>query len=218
MLLPACQIQKSKAVAIVAIILFTLLIPASLHSQEATGAFDPRTWQPPYSLPVPDGWNTERFPIPIGFAPQIPYKGVEDIRFAPGWGKAGSENYWSYAFLWFLDGKIEMDTATVRRNIIAYYTGLIAVNGSAIPADQLVPVKASFDEMARSGSDIQTFSGVISMTDYMKKSPIELRCRIHVRSCDGLDKTLIFYELSPRPFTDSIWIELDGLWNRFACR
>ena len=37
------------------------------------------------------------------FAPSIKYKGVEDIRFTPGWGKAGSEEYWTYAFLWFLD-------------------------------------------------------------------------------------------------------------------
>ena len=111
-----------------------------------------------------------------------------------------------------------MDTAVIGRNMEAYYSGLIKVNGSAIPADQILPVKASFNEIALDGSDFQTFMGVISMTDYMKKAPIELRCRIHVRSCAGLDKTLIFYELSPRPFAHGIWRELEGLWSRFSCK
>jgi hypothetical protein len=52
-----------------------------------------------YTLPYPQGWDTELFSIPIQFAPQIAYKGVEDIRFAPGWAKAGSDEYWAYCFL-----------------------------------------------------------------------------------------------------------------------
>ena len=34
----------------------------------------------PYNLGFPKDWGVERFLIPIAFAPQIPYKGVEDIR------------------------------------------------------------------------------------------------------------------------------------------
>ena len=37
-----------------------------------------------YSLPTPKGWTIEQFPIPISFARSIKYKGVEEIRFAPG--------------------------------------------------------------------------------------------------------------------------------------
>ena len=64
-----------------------------------------RNWVAPYFLDVPEGWVAERFPIPIDFAPQIPYKGVEDIRFSPGWGNAFTDEYWTYCFLWYLDGK-----------------------------------------------------------------------------------------------------------------
>ena len=37
---------------------------------------------------------------------RIKYSGVEDIRFAPGWGNAKSNEYWTYAFLWYLDGTV----------------------------------------------------------------------------------------------------------------
>ncbi len=57
----------------------------------------------PYHLSIPKDWTIERFLITISFAPQISYKGVEDIRFTPGWGKVDSDEYWTYAFLWYLD-------------------------------------------------------------------------------------------------------------------
>jgi hypothetical protein len=60
--------------------------------------FDSHTWKPPYRFDIPKGWGVERFPIPIEFAPQVNYKGVEDVRFAPGWGDKTSEQYWSYTF------------------------------------------------------------------------------------------------------------------------
>ena len=56
-----------------------------------------------YKLDVPAGWNVERIPFPIDFAPGINYTGVEDLRFTPGWEDLTSEEHWSYAFLWWLD-------------------------------------------------------------------------------------------------------------------
>ena len=74
--------------------------------------FDANFYEPIYKLPFPDGWNVERFSIPIDFAPGIAYKGVEDIRFAPGWGDKKSEEYWSYCFLWWLNPDAKIDATS----------------------------------------------------------------------------------------------------------
>lgn len=73
------------------IILMLCLTSLSIYGQEVKTEFDGHKWEAPYQLPVPKDWTIERFLIPISFAPQIPYKGVEDIRFTPGWGKVDSD-------------------------------------------------------------------------------------------------------------------------------
>jgi hypothetical protein len=201
----------------IAIILFSL-ISVAIFGQEQNSGFDGQTWEAPYNLPVPAGWVIERFPIPISFAPEIPYKGVEDIRFSPGWAKKNSDEYWSYAFLWYLEGSIKLDCEILERNLKAYYTGLITVNGSKIPAGKVIPVEASFKEIQKEAGDIKTFAGTIRMLDYMKQEPIVLQCKTHLKSCPGGDKTMVFYELSPMSFTHSIWQSLDKLWQDFTCK
>ena len=167
-----------------------------------------------YTLHTHDHWGVERFPIPIGFAPQIPYKGVEDIRFTPGWAKATSDEYWSYAFLWYLDGKIQMDTKIIERNLQQYYSGLINANGS----DTLSAIEASFKEVSKENNDLKTYLGTISLFDYMAKQPMVLNCKVHIASCTNKTKTFIFYELSPKPLYHAIWQSLDTLWADFKCK
>src|SRR5689334_20852224 len=95
-----------------------------VSGQEVKTEFDGKKWEAPYVLDTLQGWDIERFLIPIGFAPSIPYKGVEDIRFTPGWSKKGTSEYWSYAFLWYLDSIQKFDSAIIEKNLVAYYTGL----------------------------------------------------------------------------------------------
>jgi hypothetical protein len=64
----------------------------------------------------------------MAFAPQITYKGVEDIRFAPNWSNIKSDKYWSYAFLWYLEGAPFMGAGIIQNNLKAYYAGLFNIN------------------------------------------------------------------------------------------
>jgi hypothetical protein len=200
-----------------AVIICSLLI-LSGYGQEKKPEFDGHKWEAPYSLPAPEDWAIERFPIPISFAPQISYKGVEDIRFTPGWGKANSDEYWSYAFLWYLEGAITMDSKTIDNNLKAYYTGLIGANGRNIPSEKLIPVETSFSESKKDNGDLRTFLGTIRMLDYMRQQPVLLNCKAHLKSCPGENKTFIFYELSPQPLTHPVWQRLDQLWLGFKCK
>ncbi|MEO6547003.1 MAG: hypothetical protein ABIN94_03360 [Ferruginibacter sp.] len=182
-------------------------------------AFDGNKWEAPYTLGSPKGWDVERFAIPIEFAPQIPYTGIEDVRFTPGWGKAETNEYWSYAFLWYLDGTIETHAKTVENNLKAYYTGLVGRNiePRKIPASKLVPVKTKFKEVKTNPGDLKTFNGTIYMLDYMEQKPITLNCIVHVKSCTGQNKTFIFNEISPKLYSDNVWQSLNKLWIDFRC-
>ena len=178
------------------------LISLCTFGQDSKVEFNGNKWDAPYTLGFPKGWDVERFLIPIEFAPQIPYKGVEDIRFAPGWGNVKSDEYWSYAFLWFLDDKPGTNEKTIERNLKAYYTGLVGRNivSRKIPGDKLIPVKAEIKKIKTYTGDVKTFSGTIHMLDYMAQTPIVLNCIVHIKSCPGKNKTFIFNEISPKPF------------------
>src|SRR4030095_5077344 len=79
-----------------------------------------------YTFIQPDNWQEEHIQFPISFAPQIPYSGVEELRFAPGWAVSTSDEYWSYTFLWWLEGKPSIDKDSLQKNLTFYYSGLLA--------------------------------------------------------------------------------------------
>ena len=181
--------------------------------------FDGNKWNAPYTLNFPKGWDVERFLIPIEFAPQIPYKGVEDIRFTPGWANVKTDEYWTYAFLWYLDDTPKINAKIVENNLTAYYSGLVGRNivSRKIPADKLVTVKTEIKKVKTDKGDLKTFNGTIYMLDYMEQKPITLNCIVHLKSCAGQNKTFIFNEISPKPYSDNIWQSLNKLWTNFSC-
>ncbi|TDO28815.1 hypothetical protein [Sediminibacterium goheungense] len=200
-------------------LIFLLFCLISLNTYSQSAKFDGHTWTPPYRLPIPDKWTIERFEIPISFAPKIAYKGVEDIRFTPGWSKAESEEYWTYAFLWYLEGNPEINSGTISTNLNAYYTGLIEVNtgNSRTEAEKNMTVTTTFKKTTSELSDLATYTGTVVMMDYMQRKPITLYSKVHIRKCAANNKTVVFHELSPKPFSHKNWKLLDQLWIDFSC-
>ncbi|PSL34944.1 hypothetical protein [Chitinophaga ginsengisoli] len=200
--------------------LLLLLCLWALHSfGQDHATFNPETWKAPYYLPV-EGWGIERFPIPIEFAPTIPYKGVEDIRFTKGWGEANSEEYWSYSFLWYLDGAQKISADVINKNLNAYYDGLIGRNIEKrnIPAAMVTKTKTQVTKLGKpQGSDEATYSGTVSMLDYMAKKPMVLNCVVHVIKCPGMANTIVLHQLSPQPLTSAVWTKMKELRGQFDC-
>lgn len=201
---------------ILAVLLLNLFsIPT--YAQDINTKFDGHNWKAPYTLPIPKDWTIERFLIPISFAPQIVYNGIEDIRFTPGWSKVNNDAYWSYAFLWYLDGEVKINSEIIESNLKAYYSGLINANGSSIPSEKRVQVLTSFKETETTKGDFKTYNGTIQMLDYMQQKPITLNCKVHWKLYAGENKTFIFYELSPKVLSHTVWLSLDQLWIDFKC-
>jgi len=182
--------------------------------------FDAVTWVPPYVLDIPKGWTVERFSLPAEFAPQMNLKGVEELRFPPGWGDSTSLQYWTYSYLWWLNGKPQIDAEGLQRNLQALYSGLVGRNivGRKIPMAKQVPTTVAVKKIKTSAGDVQTFQGQTHMLDYMTQRPIVLNLIIHERDCSMENHTAVFVEVSPKVYAHSIWNELEKLAQSFRCK
>jgi hypothetical protein len=192
------------------------LLCVASHAQE----FDGHKWEAPYSLPTPDGWGIERFLVPPDFAPSITYKGVEDIRFTPGWAKQTSDEYWSYAFLWYLESKPDLTAASIEKDLKAYYTGLYKVNSdrALLAGEPSFSVTAQFKLTQATKHGLVILTGTITMMDYMTRKPITLNCKVESKPCPETGKEFVFFALSPKPLEHSVWKSLDQLWLDFKCK
>ena len=176
--------------------------------------FDPNTSVAPYNLLIPKGWTTEHFTLPPDFAPQLTYKGIEDLRFTPGWGDSKSDEHWTYSFLWWLDGSPKIDASILQTNLKAYYEGLVARN---IPADKIIPTTTNVKKIITGAGDVQTFTATINMLDYHTRQPQVLNCLIHVKECNTQKHTAIYFEVSPKPFAHPLWKKMDFIGDGFEC-
>jgi len=175
--------------------------------------FDPVSWVAPYKLDIPQGWGTERFPFPFDFAPQIPYRGVEELRFAPGWGDGASEEHWAYAFVWWLEGKPSFTAEKLETHLQDYYNGLVGRNiePRKIPREKVTPVKADLKAVPAVAGDKATFSGTVAMLDYLTQTPMTLHVVVHWKDLHVPDRSALFFEISPRPLNHRVWTQLDQL-------
>ena len=182
--------------------------------------FDAHTWLPPYELMTPAGWGVERFQLPPDFAPKLTFKGVEDVRFTPGWGEVKSEEHWSYSYLWWLDGTPKIDAEILENNLKLYYNGLVERNISSrnIPAEKIVPVVPAIKEIKAAVNDLETYSGTISMLDYHTQKPMILNCLVHVKATNTPNHSAIYFEVSPQPFSHKVWQQLHQIGAGFKMR
>jgi hypothetical protein len=158
--------------------------------------------QQPYTFPA-NGWNVEKATFPLSFAPGIPYKGNDEIRFMPGFENAVNNNYFSYCFLWYLDGNIKFSAAELENDFKLYYNGLCHLNdGTTVTVTKLTPATKYK----------QAFKYVIQTTDnlYTHRS-ITLNGTVNITACNSGNNTLVFFEITPKPFGDGVWKELDAV-------
>jgi hypothetical protein len=184
--------------------------------KQSLKVFDVNTWKPPYELKTLPGWSVERFSMPPEFAPDIRFPGIEDVRFAPGWGDVQSPEHWTYAFLWWLDGDIKMNVDTLQIILKKYYGGLVDRNivSRKIPKEKIIATKVDLRSLRPDANDFETFSGTVRMLDYLAQVPMTLHCLIHVKPKTN-GHTAVFFEISPAPSSGEVWKKLDEIGNGF---
>jgi hypothetical protein len=99
------------------LLLFLWLYASCIAQQKATN--------PTFSiLEAPADWGKEQFSLPPSFAPNFPFAGIEQVRFAPGWTDSSSVEFWTYSFAWFVEGKQALSDKRLQQLTEAYFSGL----------------------------------------------------------------------------------------------
>ncbi|MBY5922382.1 hypothetical protein [Ferrimonas balearica] len=75
-------------------------------------------------LPEPAGWRGERIALPPEFAPELPFKGAEEMRFSPGMYDPQANDFFSYLFAFELAPGTALDKRNIERLLLVYYQGL----------------------------------------------------------------------------------------------
>ncbi len=135
---------------------------------------------PRFTWPVPDGWKSETIPFPLEFAPDIPHRGVEELRFAPGFFEPHAPGYWSYAFVWAVTGEHPVDMATLEGELTAYFRGLtaaVAKDKKGLPALDLARVQAHLGADGR--------GSVVTFDAFGDGRQIDLTIAVEVQACGG---------------------------------
>lgn len=175
-----------------------------------------------FQWPLPEGWKKETIPFPLEFAPDLPYQGVEELRFSPGMFKPDQEGYWSYAFVWWLDGRPALDAAELSSSLKRYFTGLCTAVAKD-KGDAIDPVKFSASVHAvaptrKQDHAVAAFAGTVDAYDaFVTGKPIVLKVEVWVWDCDRSGKRAALVLASPKPASDPIWSALRQRRDAFAC-
>ena len=159
-----------------------------------------------YILNTPPDWTIERFDLPPVFAPGLPIKGIEDIRFSPDWSKKKTEGYWTYCYLWTLQSSTPLTQTDLETCLKFYYTGLIKSNLKDAKTDtaNATPVTIKLHSIPNVAPGRKAFEGELHMPDYMSRQPITLNFKIHQKN------NFIYFEASPLPYANKIWAVMDS--------
>jgi hypothetical protein len=100
----------------------TLQGPAQIKGETAPKAIAPKPET--FHWETGPGWFGERIKLPPSFSPTMDWKGIEEIRFAPGMFKADQPDFFSYALVFSLEPEADVSLAGLSKQILLYYQGL----------------------------------------------------------------------------------------------
>ena len=172
----------------------------------------------PFHLPLPDGWRAETIPFPLGFAPELDYEGLEELRFSPGMFRAEAEDYWSYAFVWWVSTDTEWTEERLETDLGEYFRGLTdaVAEGEFDPGDP--SYAADLSEVGTADTFARRFRGTVDAFDpFTKREALTLNVEIAIWTCEEAERDVAFFALSPRAVDHEVWEELRGILSGFRC-
>ena len=173
--------------------------------------------------PTPQ-WSGERIKLPPGFAPKMELKGIEEIRFAPGWRQADEKNFFTYVFLFALEPKPELTADVLRRELLSYYTGLSkAVMGN--PKLDTSKFTVKLESLAENGP---TPKGAVNVKSYRAqvdwlepfatKKMQTLHFELQTWKYKGSPYNYLFVCASPQKTGEPIWKTMRGIRASIAIK
>jgi hypothetical protein len=161
--------------------------------------------RPTQPWPTPAGFRSETIPFPLDFAPRLGHRGVEELRFAPGFFDPAAPGYWSYAFVWRTEDPAALDAAAVGAELTAYFRGLIEAVDAA---KQIADPGAIVAHGTAAGARVTVTAHVFDA--FKTKLPLDLVGWAERRACGGgaLWRFVLAPAASPlRPALDALAAE-----------
>jgi hypothetical protein len=204
-----CSLQLEKESCVFRPCLISALVLVSAAADQT---------EKPYQLPTPKGWRTEHFPLPPTFAPDMTWKGAEELRFAPGMFKANAPDFFSYAMLFWLPADAGIDAKTLERELLAYYRGLAsAVSKSKKREVDTKAFSLTISEQQGPHRDPERYTGVLKWTEPFATNKSQT-LRLEIEALPSAQHKCLFICASAQPETAAVWKTLHQIRAGCTCR
>lgn len=78
-----------------------------------------------FAYAVPGNWAKDpRWSFPLPWSPKLPYRGLEDLFYAPNFTNTSSREYHTYVFIWWIEGTRAFSAGQLQDDMLMYYRGL----------------------------------------------------------------------------------------------
>jgi hypothetical protein len=169
----------------------------------------------PFQWAAPRGWKTETIPFPLEFAPTLDYVGLEELRFSPSFGKPKEPLYFTYAFVWVVEGDAPPAPKRLGQDLKAYFDGLMTAvakdkaRKAGKPAPRPVSSRATMvADAPGSGAGgpppagglalVPYARGTVNSTDsFYTQKHLQLMVRVYRIQPDLAYRQALYFELSP---------------------
>lgn len=167
---------------------------------------------PAFTWRIPPGWRAETIPFPLDFAPALPYRGVEELRFAPRFFDPLSPTYFTYSFAFVLEWEAAITPEVFGADLETYFAGLAsAVTGA--PSDpslhEALVVRADDGEEGHFRGNVRTIDA------FGDRRPLSLHLEAETFGCGA--RRIVIASLSPLAPATPIWSEMATLRHDFTC-
>ena len=172
----------------------------------------------PQLLKEPANWAFERFALPPEFAPTIPYKGVEELRFSPGMFNKDTATYFTYAFVAQLDNVATISQNDIRDYLLKYFKGLC---GATAKDRKLVidttQITAAIEKKKDTPANEIVYNASLNVFGvFADGAPVKLNMEVKVLVNAAAKKTYLIFIGSPKEKSDTIWKKLYEIQKGFT--
>ncbi len=193
---------------VVATFILSITMSHAAHAQQAT----------PQLLKEPATWQFERFTLPPSFAPGIPYKGAEELRFSPGMFNKDSADYFTYAFVAQLDNTTTISQDNIRNYLLSYFKGLCS--GTANDRKLVVDaskIKVSLEKKKNTTGKEVIYNVLLDVFGvFTDGAPVKLNMEVKVLMNSAANKTYLIFIASPHAKTYESWHKLYKIQKDFT--
>ncbi len=165
------------------------------------------------AIPAPQAWRKERFSLPPSFAPAMKFKGMEELRFAPGMFRPEAADFFTYVLVFRLTDQPALDQDTLNTELLAYYRGLAA----AVSGGKVDPSGFTLKTEAQPAAEnFQEYRATLVWTEpFATRKKQTLHFRIRVWRATQNRSAWVFLAASPQSKEAPLWKTLDAIGDQF---